>query len=429
MPNRNYVLRLGTLGLLLTLTSFLAPQAARACAGTIPATPCAKTVVSTKAVTVTIIAGVPTPTIPVTVFCTSGPSPGAVCPVPPAPVEATTTVDIFAPPFFVPPPVASGMVVTLPPALACAPAPGGAITLVMVPTALVPPTTFLVPGAHLVTGSTDILFDDGLTVTGFGDQMVCVVEEVPESGGTPRLDMVLLTDPFEFVAPGEQAEPTYLITNNDPSERVTLTLTATSKQASLTPDVSPLPAGASPEDVGVFALSNHGDDFVIAFDPGGSCIPLPDHPYIQIPLTMTLELEPGESAEVAMGVRPWGQCSSGSCSETTLVAEGSFLGGDPVVVCGGASVFVDTSLPPLGCALETDFDCNENGEYDADDIALGVSADDNNNAIPDECETPVVPTMQFWGTALLILLMSGSVALLTIMRNRRILNISTHHVD
>ncbi|HIG12510.1 MAG: hypothetical protein ABGY71_04125 [bacterium] len=48
-----------------------------------------------------------------------------------------------------------------------------------------------------------------------------------------------------------------------------------------------------------------------------------------------------------------------------------------------------TGHPPrgqLGGSLSLVFDCNKNGIQDAVDIALGSSADANNNGIPDECE-------------------------------------------
>ena len=35
---------------------------------------------------------------------------------------------------------------------------------------------------------------------------------------------------------------------------------------------------------------------------------------------------------------------------------------------------------------ELEFDCNDNGISDSDDIEFGTSSDDNGNGIPDECE-------------------------------------------
>lgn len=52
----------------------------------------------------------------------------------------------------------------------------------------------------------------------------------------------------------------------------------------------------------------------------------------------------------------------------------------------GMAQFGD-ELDALDVLLQPLFDCNQNMIEDADDIALGVSADSNNNRVPDECES------------------------------------------
>ena len=43
-----------------------------------------------------------------------------------------------------------------------------------------------------------------------------------------------------------------------------------------------------------------------------------------------------------------------------------------------------------------DFDCNNNGVLDAEDIASGTSDDYNLDGTPDECDDPPVPETAMW---------------------------------
>ncbi len=371
---------------------------ASACGGTLtlvpPAVVCTKTLVMSKASPFTFIvppAGPLTITIPVTVFCRSGPAPGAVCPAPATPVSATATLSM-AGPLPALPLVATGAVST---AAGTMPLPGCNATPGGLSTGPFPVTMTVIPpilaGAYLVFGSVSVTFSDGMTLTAFGDMVVCLVEESPDIPGQPRLDIALLTPDVQFVAPGDQAGIGYLVTNNDLTNSVNLTLLATSKQVAFTPQVDPPPpVGQIPEDMGVYAVANaNGDDFVIEFvdqDPG-ECIALPPHPHNQVPITQPLVLAPGQSQIVTVGMRPWGQCGGGSCSETTLQAFGTYSNGDPAVGCAGSALWVDTNLPTENWGFEVN-DCNGDGEYDAVEIITGQSADDNANGVPDECECP-----------------------------------------
>ena len=380
--------------------SVVTPQRdASACGGTIGQVPptvfCSKTLVMSKAsVFVFVIppAGPLTVTIPVTVFCRSGPTPGEVCNAIATPVSATATLSMFGPPIFFPL-AATGTVST---AGATMVLPGCDATPSGVATGPIPvPMTVIAPvlaGFYFVTGSVSVTFSDGMTLTATGDTVVCLVEPSPDDPGLPRLDMTVLTPGAQFAAPGDQAAIQYLITNNDLTDGVTLTLTATSRQTALTPEIDPPPGkGETPEDLGVYAIANaDGDDFPIAFGEVAECIELPSHPYIQQPITQSLVLLPGESQIVTVSIRSWGQCAGGSCSETTLQAEGTFDDGDAVVACAGSALWVDTTLPTENWGFLVN-DCDNDGTYDAVAIISGQSQDENGNGIPDECEAVICP--------------------------------------
>jgi hypothetical protein len=141
---------------------------------------------------------------------------------------------------------------------------------------------------------------------------------------------------------------------------------------------------------GVFAISSpFGDDFPILFNPGTNCIPLPAHPYTQPAISSPLPvLGPGQTNIVRVGIRSYGQCASGSCSESTLRVEGTFSDASPALGCASMAFHVDTSLPSQNCGSQVN-DCNHNGIPDALDISSRRSQDRNYNAMPDECE-PVI---------------------------------------
>jgi len=364
-------------------------------------TPCARSVVLGKAAPAAFVIAPAGGVIgiPITVNVVCGNNCGGACPIPPTVVAATTTVNIVPgpPPCPVPPavPIASATV-TAPggmPLPACSP--GGSFTNFAVPVAI-PAGTL---GLFCLNATTTITFSDGLVLTAFGDQLVCIVDEEPTMPGTPRLDLVLDTTGFvngmPRCAPGDQINLDYIVTNNDPDESVTLTPTATSTQ------VARLPGGGD-ESTGVFSISGAtGDDFPIEFQAGPpTCLPLPPNPstFVQPPISApAITIPPQTTQIVTVAVRSYPRCSGGSCNETTLALDGSFSNGDPAFACAGTSVWVDTSIPFPGgqppcvpCGFPEN-DCNTNGVYDAEDVFVQVtSPDENFNAGPDECDAQEV---------------------------------------
>ncbi|MBI1840768.1 MAG: lamin tail domain-containing protein [Verrucomicrobia bacterium] len=239
-------------------------------------------------------------------------------------------------------------------------------------------------GAYCAYGTVTVGFSDGLTLSASGDTVVCIVAQAPGQPTVPRLSLTLLSDSAPRVAPGDMTVARYLVKNNDPIRSVSLTAIAGSRQSAVRPQ------GAN-ELQGVFAISNpFGDDFPILFNPGNSCIPLPSHPYTQQPISNALPvLAPGQSSIVTVGMRSYGQCANGSCSESTLRVTGVFADNTPALGCAGMALVVDASVPSGTCAGAVN-DCNHNGIPDAVDIANGTSQDRNFNSMPDECEQVIV---------------------------------------
>jgi hypothetical protein len=240
------------------------------------------------------------------------------------------------------------------------------------------------PGAYCVVGTANVAFSDGTVLTQSGDTVVCLVEPAPGQTDLPRLGLTLVSEAFPRMAPGDQATAIYRVTNHDRSNSVQLLAFGTSRQVAVRPQ------GAN-EARGVFAISSpFGDDFPILINPGTNCIPLPDHPFTQkAACAQGPRLAPGESTTLTVGVRSYGQCADGSCSETTLRVEGTFSDGKPAMACAGMSLVVDTSKPSQNWGRDVN-DCNQNGIPDALDIASRRSADQNFNAMPDECENAFV---------------------------------------
>lgn len=254
---------------------------------------------------------------------------------------------------------------------------GGMFNSYSVPITIPAGTPF---GVYRVIGEAIVTFSDGTTLKQKGDTVVCLVEPAPGNPSIPRLDLELITPNFPRLSPGDQLVNMYRVTNNDPTRSVTLTAFANSTQNALKPQ-------GGNEQQGVFTISNpFGDDFPIFFDPGASCIPLPDHPYTQPEISKPLlPLQPGQSTIINVGIRSYGQCASGSCSESTLRVSGTFSNGDPALACAGMAMFADTSMPTQGCGTGVN-DCNNNGIPDAVDIANNPQLDQNFNALPDTCE-------------------------------------------
>jgi hypothetical protein len=389
--------------LVLTLVAiglFSAPQSppASACAGSttsvcvVSQNSCLKTMVMAKAVNRVVVlqTNAPTPfNIPVNLFmaCPTRTNCGTPCSGgTAAPTAASITIALFPFPLVqpLPPPVAAGFIgtatanMTLPSCTA-----SGSFNTYSV-SVTVPRGT--PAGTYSVRGRATVSFSDATTLAQFGDTVVCLVDPAPGMPSVPRLDVELLTPNFVFSHPGDQSVPTYKITNNDPTKSVTVTAFGNSKQNAVRPS-------QGNEKQGVFSIANpFGDDFPIQFDPG-SCIPLPDHPYTQPEILKPLPaIMPGQSTTIQIRIRSYGQCGSGSCSESTLRVSGTFSDGTPAKACAGMASYVDTSVPVATCTPRVD-DCNNNNIPDALDIANGTSQDRNFNALPDECETnaPFIP--------------------------------------
>ena len=234
-------------------------------------------------------------------------------------------------------------------------------------------------GLYSAVESATVTFADGLTLTSTIEQTVCLAEEAAGQPGKPRLDVRLLTDAFPHCAPGDQCLARYRITNNDPVKSVKLAGIADSKQIALRP------SGGN-ESQGVYSIANpFGDDFPITLG-SAECLALSNRPYTQGEIReQLLKIKPGRSRVVEVSIRPYGTSATGSCSESTLRVEGTFAGGAPARGCAGMAVFADTSVKSQTCGSSVN-DCNGNKVPDADDIASGVSKDQNFNGTPDECE-------------------------------------------
>ena len=348
---------------------------------------CLKTMVLGKATPLVIVLP---PAVPVTFFapatlvivCPTN-NCGGVCPGGAVvPTNATLTITLYPFPGGAQSPVALGTIsmgvgTTNP--LSCA------FNAYSVPVTIPASTQF---GVYSVIGTAAVNFSDGTVLTQTGDTLVCLVEPAPGKPSVPRLDMKLLTDPFPQMAPGDQSVTRYRIINNDTNYTVTnLIVFAASKQVAVRPQ-------GGNETMGVYAISNpYGDDFPILFGDNTNCVPLPPHPYHQAEISMALpDLPPGSTNIIAVRIRSWGQCRSGSCSESTLRLEGTFSDGTNTVACAGIAHFVNTNAT-VNCGGEIDpnfgtpiNDLNTNGVYDADDIFNGVLHDSNHNAMPDEFE-------------------------------------------
>lgn len=362
-----------------------------ACAGsatsvcTVSQTACLKTIVLSKAIPLVIVIQPATSTnfnVPANIFikCPTATNCGTPCPSGGnLPTSSILNISLF--PFASPPvgmPTASGSIstaagtMTLPVCSA-----GGSFNSYSVPITIPAGTPF---GVYRVIGETIVTFSDGTTLRQRGDTVVCLVEPAPGQPTVPRLNLELLTPPFQRSSPGDQHGSMYRVTNNDPTRSVTLTAFATSTQNALKPQ-------GGNEQQGVFTISNpFGDDFPIAFNPGATCIPLPEHPFTQPEINMPLPvLMPGQTTTITLGIRSYGQCASGSCSESTLRVSGTYSNGDPAFACVGMALFADTSMPTQNCGIGVN-DCNNNGIPDAVDIANNPSLDMNFNALPDTCE-------------------------------------------
>lgn len=310
-----------------------------------PVVACVKSVAIVKGVPAVFIippAGI-TIFLPATVITSTGPSPtipDSICPEPATVTGGLVTMTLIAPPFITP--LAVGMAPV-------APAPAGFSTQVVLVPLFIPAGTF---GLFFVTASAAVTFsaDSSLlvsTVTGTGDTVICFVPEV--GGAPPRLDLKLRADdlspldpPFVHCQAGQPVEVVYEITNNDPTNTVSLTLTASSDQrADEDALVTPID-----DTTGAYSISDNLDDFRIQFDTSVGLDTENPSPTGQAPITKSITLQPGEVRLISLFTTSFSACADGSCSEEILVAEGTFANGDPVTACAGFGAIVDNSAPP-----------------------------------------------------------------------------------
>ena len=334
----------GKLALVLWIVNWGVKTNVNACVGPPRPPICGKTVVFAKASPPHQIINNPTGqvnfTVPVTVF-----------------IERTAGCDLLPTPVV---PVSVSISLTV----GCTPGPSGSGTLVsgnlfdgynnfQVPVT-VPAGQ---PRICNITGTAAVTFSDGMTLTGSGDTVVCLVEEAPTIPDTPRLDLELLTPSIDLVHPGDQAVMRYRLTNNDDSESFSGTFTAGIQTATVEPLEGIM---YNPDGSGAYVVADPvADHFPIAFEDDllpGLCVPLPLDPQLTQPGSRdrVIVLDPGEERIISVIARPWGTCANGSCNEATVVLDGNFSDQSQGFACAGAVVGADTNQVP-------DFQCPGSG--------------------------------------------------------------------
>ncbi|MBT8486062.1 MAG: hypothetical protein KJO43_10815, partial [Phycisphaerae bacterium] len=130
-----------------------------------------------------------------------------------------------------------------------------------------------------VVGTATTTWADGVTTSGTGDAVVCLVDPAPGDPSVPRLDVERLSADVIAAHPGDQALYEYRITNNDPTETVEVMITADSEQTARLGSIT----GVSPASGdGTYAIADPGtgDNFPIAFIEDLVPTPPPGHNYL-----------------------------------------------------------------------------------------------------------------------------------------------------
>ena len=216
------------------------------------------------------------------------------------------------------------------------------------------------PRQCTITGTATAALADGMTLTAFGDSVVCIVEESPDIPSEPRLDLELLGAPgaeIAYLHPGDQATHIYRITNNDLDDDFSGMMQVEISNASTLPGV----AGPMPPGTGVFSPAEPfvGDNFRVGYerDTTDSCLSLtPDPGYGGVGRTKRkISVSAGGSVDIPVFSRHWGMCADGSCGEGKVQVDGDFspsggggrgVGGDSGFACAGFVTAADTSVPP-----------------------------------------------------------------------------------
>ena len=276
--------------------------------------------------------------------------------------------------------------------LECTPLGGGGV--VGLPTIAVPVDTPTTPGAQPVNGSIggianytisqgalgagnfvctviaeyDVSFGTGRgsgVLTGTGDAEVCIVEPSPSDPNLPRLGLTRLDlgdGGFLQCATGDQGLSWYLLSNNDPTNSVTVDFESSNTQIAVMPTHSMQDPNSPTPDQTIFAISNplSPDPFFqsLVGDLTDGLIPDGDPLAAGAGVAMQsdITLDPFDIEIIGVATRPFGMCADGSCSEISTKIEGIWNDGSmtPAVACAGTVAFVDNSMPfksPL-CLLD-----------------------------------------------------------------------------
>lgn len=324
----------------LTSTSFFSTYACNPSPCTLPpgTPPCGNSVAVVKAFPV-VVPYPPVPitiTVPITVNTKTGTQVpcGGTCTMPATVTGGTVTATFTGPggPFTGSAPM---------PALA---APGFNNVVVSVPVNIPAATA----GIFTLVGSATVNFSatpqsPAQTLLGTGDMVVCFVEPSPADPTIPRLDMQFLGDASLNCEGGSPQLFEYLVTNNDPTESVTLEVTATSQQEARMPTV----VSGDPNYAYSISTPIVGDDFPIVFQENLKlCVPDPADKatFDQSPIHQEIVIGPGQSHTIRVATRSYHACADGSCNQYTCVVEGFFDGGDPALACVSNNLTVNSAM-------------------------------------------------------------------------------------
>lgn len=212
-------------------------------------------------------------------------------------------------------------------------------------------TTLILPVGPQPSGGPPITAS--VTISDMGDTVMCLVDPLPGTTDTPRLDMTLIepvSGEIQCAHPGDQVGFMYTITNNDPLEKFEGDLSVVSRNSSRLPMTSGEDLTSAGGGVVAISDTGDGDDFPIAFRDGLDilgCVPLPVDPILSVSpeITTTISLDPLESVDVEIFARSWGMCANGSCGEGTVTLRGEFSDTTEGFACAGFALAADTSKP------------------------------------------------------------------------------------
>ena len=197
---------------------------------------------------------------------------------------------------------------------------------------------------------------DGMVLTETAESSACLVEPAPDDPTEPRIELEMIGlagDEIARIHPGDPVTRTYRITNHDPDESFTGTLSVNSVSESRMPGMS----GPAPEGTTVVSISDpvQGDNFpfalseVPAFQLGGTgdlCIPFTDpHEVDIVEQDLEIVLGPNSATVIQVVSRPWGMCADGSCGRHDLFLTGDFSDEEPGFGCSTFVTAADTSVP------------------------------------------------------------------------------------